>query len=64
MLIIPGLISALIGVILTLAGRIPSLGRLPGDICRLWSSSGFFWECKDTLPFLKTLISYRACARA
>lgn len=31
-LIIIGLIIALIGVVLTLAGRIPWLGRLPGDI--------------------------------
>ena len=31
-LIIVGLIIALIGVILTLAGRIPWIGRLPGDI--------------------------------
>ncbi|MCM0082517.1 DUF2905 domain-containing protein [Geomonas sp. Red32] len=31
-LIILGLVIALIGVILTLAGRIPWLGRLPGDI--------------------------------
>jgi hypothetical protein len=31
-LIVLGLLIALIGVILTLAGRIPWLGRLPGDI--------------------------------
>ena len=31
-IIIIGLIIAVIGVILTLAGRIPWLGRLPGDI--------------------------------
>lgn len=31
-LIILGLIIAAIGVLLTLAGRIPWLGRLPGDI--------------------------------
>jgi hypothetical protein len=31
-LIAVGLIIALIGVVLTLAGRIPWLGRLPGDI--------------------------------
>jgi hypothetical protein len=31
-LIIAGLIIAAIGVILTLAGKIPWLGRLPGDI--------------------------------
>jgi hypothetical protein len=31
-LIIIGLIIAVVGVILTLAGRIPWLGRLPGDI--------------------------------
>jgi hypothetical protein len=31
-LIVIGLVVALIGVILTLAGRIPWLGRLPGDI--------------------------------
>jgi hypothetical protein len=31
-LIIVGLIIAAVGVLLTLAGRIPWLGRLPGDI--------------------------------
>lgn len=31
-LIVIGLVVALIGVLLTLAGRIPWLGRLPGDI--------------------------------
>ena len=31
-LIILGLVIALIGVILTFAGKIPCLGRLPGDI--------------------------------
>jgi hypothetical protein len=31
-LIVIGLVIALIGVILTLAGRIPWIGRLPGDI--------------------------------
>ena len=31
-LIVMGLIIAAVGVILTLAGRIPWLGRLPGDI--------------------------------
>jgi hypothetical protein len=31
-LIVLGVVIALIGVVLTLAGRIPWLGRLPGDI--------------------------------
>lgn len=31
-LIIMGLLIALVGVILTFAGKIPWLGRLPGDI--------------------------------
>ena len=31
-LIVVGLVIAAIGVILTLAGRIPWIGRLPGDI--------------------------------
>lgn len=31
-LIIMGLVIALIGVVLTLAGKVPWLGRLPGDI--------------------------------
>ena len=31
-LIVIGLVIALIGVMLSLAGRIPWLGRLPGDI--------------------------------
>ncbi len=31
-LIVLGLIIAAVGVLLTLAGRIPWLGRLPGDI--------------------------------
>jgi DUF2905 family protein len=31
-LIVIGLIVALVGVVVTLAGRLPWLGRLPGDI--------------------------------
>lgn len=31
-LIVVGLLIVLIGVVLTLAGRVPWLGRLPGDI--------------------------------
>ena len=31
-LIVIGLIIALVGVVITLAGRLPWLGRLPGDI--------------------------------
>jgi len=31
-LIITGLLIAMIGVLITLAGKIPWLGRLPGDI--------------------------------
>lgn len=32
LLIVVGLVLAGLGVLLTLAGRIPGLGRLPGDI--------------------------------
>ncbi len=32
-LIIIGLIVAAVGVVLTLAGKVPWIGRLPGDIC-------------------------------
>jgi hypothetical protein len=32
LLIVVGLLVAVIGVVLTLAGRLPWLGRLPGDI--------------------------------
>ena len=32
LLIVVGILVAVIGVILTLAGRLPWLGRLPGDI--------------------------------
>lgn len=31
-LIVAGLVLAGVGVVLTLAGRVPGLGRLPGDI--------------------------------
>ena len=32
LLIVVGILVAVIGIILTLAGRLPWLGRLPGDI--------------------------------
>jgi hypothetical protein len=32
MLLVMGLVVALVGVVLMLAGRVPGLGRLPGDI--------------------------------
>jgi hypothetical protein len=32
MLVVLGVVIALVGVVLMLAGRIPGLGRLPGDI--------------------------------
>jgi len=32
MLLVMGLVVALVGVVLMLAGRVPWLGRLPGDI--------------------------------
>ncbi|MEW5865843.1 MAG: DUF2905 domain-containing protein [Bacillota bacterium] len=32
MLILLGIVMVLIGAVLTLAGRIPGIGRLPGDI--------------------------------
>ena len=32
MLIVVGIVIALVGVMLLLAGRVPGLGRLPGDI--------------------------------
>ncbi len=32
LLIVSGLLITVIGVVLILAGRIPSIGRLPGDI--------------------------------
>jgi hypothetical protein len=31
-LVVMGLVVALVGVVLMLAGRVPGLGRLPGDI--------------------------------
>jgi hypothetical protein len=31
-LVVMGLVVALVGVVLMLAGRVPWLGRLPGDI--------------------------------
>jgi hypothetical protein len=33
LLIVAGLVLAAAGVLLLLAGKIPFLGRLPGDIC-------------------------------
>ena len=32
MLIVLGVVIALVGVVLVVAGRVPGLGRLPGDI--------------------------------
>jgi hypothetical protein len=32
MLIVLGIVIALVGVVLLVAGRVPGLGRLPGDI--------------------------------
>ena len=32
MLLVMGLVVALVGVVLMVAGRVPGLGRLPGDI--------------------------------
>ena len=32
MLIVVGLVIVVLGVVLTFAGRVPGLGRLPGDI--------------------------------
>lgn len=32
LLIVLGVVIALLGVVLTVAGRVPGLGRLPGDI--------------------------------
>ena len=48
-LIVLGLIIALIGVILTLAGRIPWLGRLPGDIYVKRESFTFYFPLATSI---------------
>jgi hypothetical protein len=56
MLIILGLILILIGLFLTYGGRIPLLGKLPGDI-RIQREDFFFYFPLASCLLVSTLIS-------
>jgi len=56
-LIVIGLVIALIGVILTLAGRIPWLGRLPGDIYIKRENFTFYFPLATSI-ILSILLSF------
>jgi Protein of unknown function (DUF2905) len=49
LLIVVGVLVAIIGVILTLAGRLPWLGRLPGDIYVQRGQWTFFFPLATSL---------------
>ena len=48
-LIVLGLVIALIGVLLTLAGRIPWIGRLPGDIYLKRENFSFYFPLATSI---------------
>jgi hypothetical protein len=48
-LIVIGLVIALVGLLLTLAGRIPWLGRLPGDIHIRRENFSFYFPLATSL---------------
>jgi hypothetical protein len=48
-LIVIGLVIALAGVLITLAGRIPWLGRLPGDISIRRENFSFYFPLATSL---------------
>ena len=56
-LIVIGLVIALIGVILTLAGRSPWLGRLPGDIYIKRENFTFYFPLATSI-ILSILLSF------
>jgi hypothetical protein len=41
--LISGLVIAALGVVLMLGGRVPFLGRLPGDISFRWDGVSFYF---------------------
>ena len=49
LLIVVGILVAVIGVILTLAGRLPWLGRLPGDVYVQRGNWTFFFPVATSL---------------
>jgi len=49
LLIVVGILVAVIGVILTLAGRLPWLGRLPGDVYVQRGNWTFFFPLATSL---------------
>ena len=61
-LIFAGVLVALLGVVLTFAGKIPYLGRLPGDI--VWKRGNFTFYFPITtmvvLSLVATLVLYIA----
>jgi len=56
-LIVIGLVIALVGGIITLAGRIPWLGRLPGDIYLKRESFTFYFPLATCL-IISALLSF------
>ncbi len=48
-LIIIGLIVAAVGVVLTLAGKVPWIGRLPGDICIKRDNFTFYYPLATSI---------------
>ena len=58
LLIVVGILVAVIGVILTLAGRLPWLGRLPGDIYVQRGNWSFYFPLGTSivLSLLLTLV--------
>ena len=56
-LIVIGLVIALIGVILSLAGRIPWLGRLPGDIYLKRENFTFYFPLASSI-LISLLLSF------
>ncbi len=56
-LIVSGLLIALVGVIITLAGKVPWLGRLPGDIYLKRDNFTFYFPLATSI-ILSLLISF------
>jgi hypothetical protein len=48
-LIILGLVLVAVGVIISIAGRIPWLGRLPGDICIKKENFSFYFPLATSI---------------
>ncbi len=56
-LIVIGLIIALVGVVITLAGKLPWLGRLPGDIYVKRENFTFYFPIATSI-ILSLLLSF------